>query len=261
MVGLRKALSTITGHDEHFVVEAPEGWTQGRTLYGGITAALCAEVSLRRFPGLPPLRSAQFAFIGPASGTLRLEPQLLRQGRSATITSVDCYAGDNLAARAIFTYGATRESRVAHDFAQVPEVPAPDTSESLHGAGTPGFFHNFDIRLAAGERHLSGSKEPWMLAWVRHRDDEGVDPAVSFLALADALPPAAMITLSEPAPISTMTWHVDLCEQPPAQPGSWFLLRTSSEHAAEGYSQQIMEAWDNTGTRIATGHQTVAIFG
>lgn len=261
MVGLRKALSTIAEQGDSFVVDAPEGWTQGRTLYGGITAALCAEASLRRFPGLPPLRSAQFAFVGPAAGSLRLEAQLLRQGRSAAITSVDCYSGEGLAARAIFTHGATRDSKIDHEFAPTPEVPAPEACESLHRTVTPGFFQNFDIRLAAGDRPISGGNDPWMLAWVRHLDDEGVDPAVSFLALADALPPAAMITFPEPAPISTMTWHVDFCQQPPAEPGHWFLLRTASEHAADGYSQQAMDAWDSSGTRISTGHQTVAIFG
>ncbi|MEK7264701.1 MAG: acyl-CoA thioesterase domain-containing protein, partial [Pseudomonadota bacterium] len=45
-----------------------ENWLQGRTIYGGMTAALCLEGALRTFPDLPPLRSAQISFVGPAEG-------------------------------------------------------------------------------------------------------------------------------------------------------------------------------------------------
>jgi hypothetical protein len=50
--------------------------------YGGLTAAISLEVTQRSFPDLAPLRSAQFAFIGPASGELHLLPHILRPGKS-----------------------------------------------------------------------------------------------------------------------------------------------------------------------------------
>jgi hypothetical protein len=34
-----------------------ENWLQGRTLYGGLTAALCLEGALSAFPELPPCGS------------------------------------------------------------------------------------------------------------------------------------------------------------------------------------------------------------
>lgn len=43
-----------------------EEWMQGRTTYGGLSAALCLAGTLSAHADLPPLRSAQVAFIGPA---------------------------------------------------------------------------------------------------------------------------------------------------------------------------------------------------
>jgi hypothetical protein len=62
-------------------IAIPEDWQQGRTTYGGLAAAICVESARRHFPGLPPLRSAQFSFIGPATGTLTARPQMLRKGK------------------------------------------------------------------------------------------------------------------------------------------------------------------------------------
>ncbi|MCK9517796.1 MAG: thioesterase family protein [Dehalococcoidia bacterium] len=260
MAGLRKALSALTADSDGYLIEAPDGWKQGHTLYGGITAALCAQVSVLRYPGLPPLRSAQFAFIGPAAGTLRLSAEKLREGRSATVTSVDCFAGDAIAARALFTHGAARESQVEHDLTRMPGVPGPADCEPFrHEEGTsPGFFHNFEMRLAAGTRPLSQDASPEFAVWVRHVDDEGIDPAVSLLALADAPPPAAMVSFPEPAPLSTMTWSIDLHH--PLTAGEWFLLRSASEQSASGYSLQAMDAWNEEGVRVASGRQMVALF-
>ena len=84
MVTLAALIGQMRADGDDLLVEAPESWSQGRTLYGGITAALCHEAALRMGDAPPPLRSAQLAFIGPAGGTLRLGPQLLRQGRSIT---------------------------------------------------------------------------------------------------------------------------------------------------------------------------------
>ena len=44
----------------------PETWMQGRTTYGGLTAALCLEGAIALVEDLP-VRSAQVAFVGPVA--------------------------------------------------------------------------------------------------------------------------------------------------------------------------------------------------
>lgn len=257
-MGLKAALDGLTEEAGGFHIEAPQGWTQGRTLYGGMTAALCAEAARRRFPELPPLRSAQFAFTGAAAGRLRFEPALIRQGRSSAFVAVDGFAESGPVVRALFAHGADRDSRIVHDSAAMPAVRAPEACPPFFEGPRGGFFQNFEMRLAAGERPMSGAAQPAFTLWVRHLDDAGVDPAVSLLALADSLPPAAMVVFPAPAPISTVSWSVDLLQ--PLTPGAWRLLASQSEQAADGYSLQAMALWSAEGPRLAVGRQTVAIF-
>jgi acyl-CoA thioesterase len=262
MVTLAALMGQMADDGGDLLVEAPESWSQGRTLYGGITAALCHEAARLVTEAPPPLRSAQIAFIGPAGGTLKLQPKLLRQGRSTRMFEVDCIAGDAIAARAIFAFGAARETRVVHDRLSMPAVPAPDDSPNFIRPRDPpprGFIANFDLRLAAGANTYTPGADPDLLVWVRHRDAAGVDPTTALLALADCLPPAAMVAFPERGLISTMTWTVDFARAPASGEG-WHLLRSSSQQSGDGYSLQDMALWDSSGTFVAAGRQVIAIF-
>src|SRR5690606_6594214 len=89
MSSLRAVVEQLTPEADGFAIDAPEDWGQGRTLYGGMTAALAYEAVKRAHGELAPLRSAQFSFIGPATGRLRFTSTLLRRGRSSTIIAAD----------------------------------------------------------------------------------------------------------------------------------------------------------------------------
>jgi len=259
MPTLGDIVAGLESDDGVYRTDTPEGWTQGRTLYGGLTAALAIASAKRAFPDLPPLRSAQIAFVGPASGALTFRPQLLRQGRSATIVAVVCEGENGIAARAMFTFAAARESLVRHDHAPAPAVARPeDCPPFFDGPFRPGFSPNFDYRLAAGARPLSGAAEPEFTVWVRLNDEAGVDPEVALLAIADAPPPAAFVAFPQAGPVSTMTWTLDVDQ--PLSGGGWRLIRSASEQAGGGYSLQDMAVWDDTGRRIAAGRQMVALF-
>lgn len=253
----------LTREGDAFAIDAPPDWSQGRTLYGGITAALAYEAVRRGHEALAPLRSAQLAFIGPASGRMRFTSSMLRRGRSSTIIAADCINDDGHVARALFAFGATRPSKVAHNFLPMPVVPARDTIAPFRkeGADAPrGFWNNFETRLASGARLFDASAErPAFTVWTRFLDAGGADPTTALLALADCLPPAAMVLFPAPGPISTMTWTVDIAHVPQRFDG-WHLLWAESEHSGEGYSLQNMAMWDESGALIATGRQTIAIF-
>lgn len=260
MPTLGEALDGLSLQDGEYITAAPEGWTTGRTVYGGMTAALGACAAGLAFPGLPPLRSAQFTFIRPASDMLRFRATLLRAGRSATVVGVDCFADEEIASRATFTYGTARDSAVQHDLTVMPETPAPEACGPFRIGDAPpqGFGQYFDTRLALGERILSGGTHPEYACWTRLLDGAGADPVSRLLVVADSLPPAAMIVFPNPGMISTMSWSIDLAGAAPED--EWLLLHSKSELAADGYSQQVMEAWTPTGKRAAVSHQTVAIF-
>lgn len=260
-MSLRQAVERLVAEGDEFAIEAPEQWVQGRTLYGGMTAALSYEAAKRAHGELGPLRSAHFTFVGPASGKLRFRSELLRKGRSSAIVSTDCRSEEGLAARSIFVFGGIRESVITHDFSARPSVPPPDACEQFHNSKKPvrGFVENFELRIAAGSRMFQPPEKPEFAVWVRLREEDGADPMTALLATADSLPPAAMVSFPSVAFISTMTWSIDFY-QPLAMSGAWRLVSSVSERAAEGYSLQNMMMWNEAGEPLAAGRQVVALF-
>lgn len=259
MPTLGQALHALAKSDAGFSIESPDGWTTGRTVYGGMTAALAAKAAELQFPDLPPLRSAQFTFVGPASGDLNFRVDLLRQGSSSSVVSVDCLAQGNLASRSIFTFGAGRESAVSHDHVQMPEAKPLEMCEPFMAKPpAAGFFQYFEHRLAGGARPFTADALPETLVWVRLLDSAGTDSQSALLAIADAVPPAAMIVFPSPGSISTMTWGMDFTQ--PLEITEWLLVHSKSEKANEGYSQQVMTVWNQLGERVGVARQTVAVF-
>ncbi|HMO69140.1 MAG TPA: thioesterase family protein, partial [Novosphingobium sp.] len=68
-----------------FRLAIPEDWHQGRTAYGGFSAALALAAARKAGgEGLPPLRSAAVSFVGPLFGAIEARARVLRAGRNAT---------------------------------------------------------------------------------------------------------------------------------------------------------------------------------
>ncbi|HVY03310.1 MAG TPA: acyl-CoA thioesterase domain-containing protein, partial [Caulobacterales bacterium] len=78
MTTISEVLAGVTEAAEGYRASIPDTWRQGRTAFGGVSAAICVEAALRALKDAPPLRSAQFAFIGPAGGDVRATVNVLR---------------------------------------------------------------------------------------------------------------------------------------------------------------------------------------
>lgn len=246
-------------------IDVPGDWLQGRAIYGGLSAALCLATVNKAVAELAPLRSAQIAFVGPAGPGLRIHPHILRQGKSMAFVAADMTSGDNAAVRATFGFGAARESALAHAHAKAPDVAGPESGglffEDSEGRNLgPNFARHFDSVRAAGAGPMSGAEIPEFCVWMRHRDEAMRESLVGLVALADALPPAAMASMHAPAPVSSITWQFDLLTDRPATDGGWWLCRSRAEQIAAGYSAQHMTIWDSRREPVLVGRQAVAVF-
>ncbi|MBX7248715.1 MAG: thioesterase family protein [Caulobacteraceae bacterium] len=260
MTPFSRLMQGIAADGEAFTAEVSPDWMQGRTTYGGLSGALCVEAARRALPGLPRLRSAQFAFIGPAGGPVRIVPTVLRQGKSSVFVGVDMLGEQGLATRAILTFAAARVSAYEHADAPAPAaLPLEDGAPFFGGGGGgPNFSHHFDVRLAGGHALVSRA-QPEILIWLKHRDPAAGTGEAALVALGDVAPPAAMAMFHEPAPISTMTWSLDLVEEPEPD-AEWFLFASRGEAVADGYSAQAMGLWTASGKPVVLSRQTVALF-
>lgn len=256
-------MKSVETAGETWAVHVSDDWLQGRTVYGGLAAALCLEAAQREFPDLPPLRSAQFSFIGPAAGPLQINPVELRKGKSTVFVGVDLHGEAGLATRAILCFGAARTSTVSHTAADAPPSKPPEACPTFFDGAPPAlrFLQHIEGRHAGGALPFSGAREPMMMLWLRHRDAALKPSVVSLLALADAPPPAIVATVTKPGIISTMTWSIDLLTDTVETDDGWWRIRTVADAAADGYSGQAMTVWNAAGRAVMASRQSVAVFG
>lgn len=255
---LRERADTSPGGAPVFVV--PESWRQGRSTFGGLTAAIALRGVLVRHAALPPLRSAQITFVGPAAGRLRVESHVLRRGRAVTFVEASVVGEEALSARALFVFGSARPSSLDDRFVHPPEVPPPEACPSGLEAGEgPVFAQHFERRLAAGELPFSGGAGHAHATWIRHVDPEA-DDVVALLAVADMPPPGISPRLRERVPLSSMSWLVNLASAAPRSEDGWWLVRCAADDAADGYTSQDMAVWNRAGELSLTSRQLLAIF-
>lgn len=262
MTDFTDLMSSIVKDDGKYRITISDDWLQGRTTYGGLSAALCTEAALRAVPDLPPLRSAQFVFIGPASGPLSIAVSLLRRSKSAVFIGVDLTGDAGLAIHAILSFGVARDSKLTYANVPMPAVTSPADSEPFFPGERPTitFQQHFESRKGGGARPFSPGNNPEYLIWFRHRDERARSGIVSLIALADAPPPASMVIFTQPAPISTMTWSLDILSDAPATADGWWLVQSRAEAASQGYSPQTMTVWNSSGEAVIVARQNVAIF-
>jgi acyl-CoA thioesterase len=231
----------------------PPEWLQGRTAYGGLSAAIALAASKTAYPDLPPLRSAQIAFVGPLSGDVAATPTLLRRGKNSAFVTCDVTGTDGVGLHALFLFMASRPSVINHLDLTAPDI-APPEADLVDPAKLPqGFLTNFDLSVWS-------ANEGTVRRWVRLRDQTGLDPEVELTLIADALPPAAMTLAKEWGSISTTTWQLNLVTDTVRTTDGWWLLEAKTLHAGHGSSSQTMTIWNRDGTPIATATQSVALF-
>jgi len=148
---------------------------------------------------------------------------------------------------------ASRTSSVTALPPAMPAVDGPDAHPAEDSTQVPGFMRNLD-------RAYERDPQAGFLRWARLKDRTGLDPEIELIAIADALPPAAMALATQWGPISTTTWQLNVLTDRPQSADGWWLLQANTLHAADGNSSQSMTIWNREGTAVATATQSVALF-
>lgn len=256
MTSLPHLLADAVPTENGFTTEIPANWLQGRTAYGGLSSALALAAAKQVEPDLPPLRSAQVAFVGPLAGPVSVTATKLRRGRNAAFIQADITSEAGLGLRTTFVFMAQLESAIDHDgTAATRHAPPPADAELYTGPKEffTGNFNFFDLK------HEAGPTE-W-LRWGRLIDREALDPEIELMVMGDALPPAAFKLFARMTPLSSLTWQVNILQPAPSTRDGWWLLEAETDSARGGYSSQSMRMWNADGTLVAEGMQGVAIFG
>ncbi|WP_324808275.1 thioesterase family protein [Sphingomonas sp. LY29] len=250
MSSLGAIIGAMERHGDIHRAKLSDNWMQGRTAYGGASSALALAATEAAFPDLPPLRTAQVAFVGPLGGELKLRPTLLRQGRSASFVRVEVSSDEKLGLIALLLFATERHSAI--HIAPSTIVPPP-RGETLQAPPQIAFVQNFEVRDA-------GTIDRGFVRWARMVGEDGLSPAVELIAIGDILPPAALVAAPGPGPISTIAWQLDLLRPNPVSSDGWWLATAEAGHAENGLSAQSMTLHDSDGRLAAMASQQVALF-
>jgi acyl-CoA thioesterase len=249
-------------------VSVPATWRQGRAMFGGLAAALCVQAAIDVIPDLPPLRSAQFLFVGPATESVRMSASLLRRGKSAVLVGAEMNDATGTLVRSHLCFGNPRPSTIDFNDLKAPDVAAPESYRSFEppgGSGAPVFFQNFDMRVAGKGMPFSGAKQPDFLTWMRFRSEVDITadiaPAVALTCIGDAPPSSGVLMFKAPAPISTIAWAFDVVTDKPITKDGFWLVRRRLDFAKDGYSTETIVVWNSDREPMMVGRQNVALFG
>lgn len=260
-MSLHEVLGGAEQRSDGFALSVPESWHQGRTCYGGFSATLALAAARQAGGDLPPLRSAQVAFVGPLYGEVEAKARVLRRGKNATWASAEVLREGEVGLAASFVFMGPVDSGLhLNDVAPPADlIPVDEAAELQPGGFAPIFLRNhFDVRHALSRR---AEKRPEICWWVRPKAHAALDPALSAVLSADGVPPAVMPLMHPGVMVSSMTWQINMLTPAPATRDGWWLLRSSGNYAEAGCSSQQMQLWNADGAPILSAMQSVALFG
>ena len=245
-----------------FRLAIPESWHQGRTAYGGLTAALALHAArLAGGEGLPPLRSAQVSFVGPVYGAVEARARVLRRGRNAVWIAAELLRDGEVGTAATFVFMNPVKNQLELKYGRdIPGlIPLEQSTVREIPPGGPRLLDHMEVRYAL-PRGLE--LKPEICFWLRASEREGIDPVLQLLLCADAPPPGVFAVLPRPVPpISSMTWLLNLLTPAIETRDGWWLMRVTGETSDQGCSSDRTEIWNADGEAVALCMQSVAIFG
>jgi len=253
-------LEPITGQPGPARLAHAADWMQGRTLYGGASALVAYTMAVRAFPGLPPLRAAQVAFVAPVGEDIALTAEIIRQGRNVTQVRSEIRSDGKIALSAFWLFGEARETNALRP-ADPPEnwPGAPDANAVVTSGQVPSFIHNnFELRYGQTREADHGAT---VRRWARLTEQHDLDPVSKLVLMGDVMPPGAMRAMRRIGPISSINWSFNVLDPETRSPGGWYLAENASQHADSGYSSERLRMWDADGRQVLDGVQCVAVFG
>ncbi|MGB5075999.1 MAG: thioesterase family protein [Sphingorhabdus sp.] len=245
-----------TGKSSHSIT-IPPSWHQGRTAYGGLSSALAFKAASIAEADLPPLQSAQIAFVGPLAGTVEVTAKMLRRGKNTAFVKCEISGTEGIGLSCTFIFMNRRQSHLDFEGLKRPEFPPLPGAEQAR-TGPPEFFTG---HMQYPEKRLElGLATSRLASWHRFKDREGLDPFAELICIGDALPPSAMGLMTEKGMVSSMNWQINMLTSTPQTGDGWWYLESETHHAGNGASSQYMTAWNSAGEPMLTGMQSVAIF-
>lgn len=241
-------------------------WGQGRTTFGGLSAALALAHMQPDTEG-KTLRSVSVSFCGAlqTDKPLSLSRKVLRSGKSVSHLQSEVWQEGALCTQVNACFGSERESAI--------DVAHPNLCNGEAGSGqrmpfikglTPEFTRHIAFSYVDGGLPFSNSKANHLKGWMRFNEGSGDMTDAHLLALIDAWPPTLLQKLKGFAPCASVTWSVEMVtplnQITPLHSTDWLWYEAEIRQAHHGYGHTEARIATADGTLLALSRQLVAVY-
>lgn len=243
----------------------PENWGQGRTAFGGLSAAMLYAAMRREIDDSRVLRSMSTSFVGPlyADTPFRIEVEVLREGKAMSQVLARAIQDEQTAVLVQATFGLDRDSRIEVAATATHNLGNPDKGQRIPQIPnvTPAFMQHIDMRMLLGGMPFAGGTDSQFGGWMRFVESPATFTDAHLIALIDAWPPTLIQQLDRVAPASSVCWNLEFIHpHEPVRPDAWFAYHAKTLQASQGYGHSEALIWDEQGEVVAVSRQTVAVF-
>lgn len=240
-------------------------WSQGRTLYGGISASILYQAMREAVSPEKVMRSLNTNFIGPIEpdSEFSITVEVLREGKNVTQVVAHLVQDNKVAVMSQASFGIARPSQiiVSNDLHHKMDYPQESDFSPQNSNGIPKFLRHFDLTQTKGGLPFTGKKDSDVHGWMRFNEKPSDFYDAHLVALIDIWPPTVLQMLDLPAMASTMSWNLEFIHPHQKSSGSdWFAYQAETRQAADGYAHTEANIFDKYGTLVAISRQVVAVF-
>lgn len=258
------AIAALRERDGHWEAPLPEAWGQGRTVFGGLQAAL-AVAAIRGVIGHDiPLRSLQTVFVGPVPpGLARIRVDVLRQGKSTIHAQAWLDGDEGMGCQVLAVFGHRRESsvRIELPWPSVDRPPEDSPLQPFVEGRSPNFLRFVQQRWARGAMPFRGGSEARTQIYVHYPEEAAMNESL-VIAYADTIPSPVVSMLDRFAPASSMCWTLEFLRDDLASlPLGHWLMDAHATAAGDGYAFQTAHLFSADRKAVALSRQSAVIFG
>jgi acyl-CoA thioesterase len=247
------------------VFTIPKEWSQGRTVYGGISAGISYSAAKSYVDSDRVLRSMTTNFVGPLLSEVAFEVniEIIRAGKNVVQVQSRIFQEDKICVVCQFCFGQARASKINVQNEEKHLLAAPAKANFIPQIPkiVPKFLRHFDLAIVDGSIPFSGKATSHYHGFMRYKKPPKQFSDAHIVSIIDAWPPTLLQMLKWPAPASTVCWNLEfLHPHRPIKPHDWLAYKASTRQAGDGYGHTEATIWDADGEVIALSRQTIAIF-
>ncbi|HBO15974.1 MAG TPA: thioesterase family protein, partial [Porticoccaceae bacterium] len=241
-------------------------WAQGRSIFGGLTAALVlAHIEANARSEGYNLSTTNVHFCGATQSQTpcELAYQILSEGKSVRHVEGHLIQNGVIKTKVIACFTRQRASAIEINpepkrFPMTPEAAPkmPFVKEMM-----PKFLQHFDLRYTHDNFPFKGSNDSLICGWTRLNapTEDLVDSSI--LALIDAWPPVILPLLKRPAPTSTITWNIEFIRpRDKLDKEDSLYYECSGIVAGSGYAHSSGKMFHPNGQLLALTRQMIGVW-